>query len=309
MGATAISSVMRSVSMRRRTSSRSKRRCSRTVAPASAAASRLSRPRMCDGGVATWKRSSGPRPEGRAPVGGGVADRPVRVAHRLGQPGRARAEDQDTSSASAVGLRPDGRRVGSGRGPSAAPSVAGVVEVGDGGRRPGARRAARPPGRRRRRGAGAVRPSGVVDLDRLPRRAEQHGGGAELADGVDHGDELDPVRRHHRHPVAGADAAAGEVPGEGVGEAVEVAEGPALVARPGRRPGRRSGPRPARAPRCIRARRTSETLFSADEIDVNTGDECTVPAHGHDQPRRRRDRPRGPPRDHRDRPPLRGQAR
>ena len=62
IGATAISRVMRSAAMRPSTSSRSKRRCSRTVAPASAAASRLSRPRMWVGGVATWKRSSGPRP-------------------------------------------------------------------------------------------------------------------------------------------------------------------------------------------------------------------------------------------------------
>ena len=62
IGATAISRVIRSVSMRRSTSSRSNRRCSRTVAPAAAAASRLNRPRMCDGGVATWNRSSGPSP-------------------------------------------------------------------------------------------------------------------------------------------------------------------------------------------------------------------------------------------------------
>ena len=62
MGATAISRVMRSDSMRRSTSSRSNRAWSRTVAPASTAASRFSSPRMCDGGVATWNRSSGPSP-------------------------------------------------------------------------------------------------------------------------------------------------------------------------------------------------------------------------------------------------------
>ncbi len=62
IGATAISRVIRSDSMRRSTSSRSNRRCSRTLAPAAAAVSRLSRPRMWEGGVATWNRSSGPRP-------------------------------------------------------------------------------------------------------------------------------------------------------------------------------------------------------------------------------------------------------
>ena len=62
IGATAISSVRRSDSMHRSTSSRSKRAWSRTVAPASAAASRFNRPRMCDGGVATWNRSSSVSP-------------------------------------------------------------------------------------------------------------------------------------------------------------------------------------------------------------------------------------------------------
>ena len=114
--------------MRRRTSSRSKRRCSRTVAPASAAASRLSRPRMCDGGVATWKRSSGPSPEGRAPVGGGVAEGPVGVAHGLGQPGGARAEHEDhVVVLGGAGAGGPGSAGGRGRGGGRR-----VVEVGDG---------------------------------------------------------------------------------------------------------------------------------------------------------------------------------
>ena len=86
---------MRSAAMRCSTSSRSNRLCRRTVAPASAAARRLSRPRMCDGGVATWNRSSGPSPRASTPVGGGGPDRGVRVAHRLGQPGGPRAEHED----------------------------------------------------------------------------------------------------------------------------------------------------------------------------------------------------------------------
>ena len=51
--------------MKCNSSSRSKRRCSRTVAADAAAASRLRRPRMCDGGVATWKRSACPSPSAR----------------------------------------------------------------------------------------------------------------------------------------------------------------------------------------------------------------------------------------------------
>ena len=94
MGATAISSVMRSVSMDESTCSRSNRRWSRTVAPAAAAASRFSNPRMCEGGVATPKRSVVPEAERAAPVRSGVADGAVGVAHRLGPVGRTRAEHQ-----------------------------------------------------------------------------------------------------------------------------------------------------------------------------------------------------------------------
>ena len=73
---------------------------------------------------------------------------------------------------------------------------------------------------------------GVAHLDRLPRRAEEHGRGAELADGVDRDDELHAVRHHHRHPVARPDAPGREVLGERVAEAVEIPEGPAVVAGP-----------------------------------------------------------------------------
>jgi hypothetical protein len=72
----------------------------------------------------------------------------------------------------------------------------------------------------------------VVDLDGLPRRAQQHGGRAELAHGVDRGDDLDAVRRHHRHAVTGADTVRAQVAGERVGEAVVAAERPPLVPHP-----------------------------------------------------------------------------
>ena len=229
MGATAISSVMRSLSMARSTSSRSKRRWSRMVAPASAAARRLSSPRMCDGGVATWKRSSGPRP--RAVHQWAVAwpiDRCVcRTA--LGSPVVPELKTRITSSASERPAAPES----AGRERSWAATEAAAA---------GSSRSVTPPGpgvgeQRGRRAvgdgvAGRGQTEGVVDLDRLPRRAQQHGGRADLAGGMDRGDELDPVRRHHGHPFAGSDTLRDEVSGERVGEAVEVTEGPALVPHP-----------------------------------------------------------------------------
>jgi hypothetical protein len=111
----------------------------------------------------------------------------------------------------------------------------------------------------------------VVDLDGLPRRAQQHGGRAELAHGVDRGDDLDAVRRHHRHAVTGADTVRAQVAGERVGEAVVAAERPPLVPHPtaSRSPNRsaaRSNPRYIR----VAMEPPSETLFSGSEIDVNT---------------------------------------
>src|SRR5665213_3512364 len=102
IGATAISRVMRSDSIRCSTSSRSNRRCRRTVAPADAAANRLSRPRMCDGGVATWKRSSGPRP--RAEHQSAVAKPMDRCVCRtaLGRPVVPELKTRTTSSRSLV---------------------------------------------------------------------------------------------------------------------------------------------------------------------------------------------------------------
>ena len=69
------------------------------------------------------------------------------------------------------------------------------------------------------------------DLDLLPGRAEEHGRRADLADAVDRHHELRPVRRHHGHPVAGADPPGDEVAPEGGAGVVQLAEGPPLVAR------------------------------------------------------------------------------
>ena len=170
----------------------------------------------------------GAEAQGRAPVRRRPADRRVRVADRLGEPGRARAEDEDhvvggaclgaRGPATAVGQR----RLERGR----------VVEVGHA-------IAAQAVGEQRGRGAvgdgvagtrGQLQ--GVVDLGGLPRRAQEHGRGADLADRVDRDHELRTVRHHHRNAVARTDAAVHQVPGEGVAEAVEVPERPAVVTGP-----------------------------------------------------------------------------
>ncbi len=164
--------------MRRSTSSRSKRRCSRTVAPASAAASRLSRPRMCDGGVATWKRSSGPRP--RAVHQWAVAwpiDRCVwRTA--LGSPVVPELNTRITSSASAASPAPPepsplagGDRLAAPPRPPSAASSRSVTAAA-----PSRSESSAAAGPSAIGVAGRGQPEGVVDLDRLPRRAQQHGG-------------------------------------------------------------------------------------------------------------------------------------
>ena len=77
---------------------------------------------------------------------------------------------------------------------------------------------------------GPAEVEGVSDLDGLPRRTEEHGRGPELADGVNHHDELVAVRRHHGHAVACGDPLGSQMTGEGVAETVQIAEGPSLVA-------------------------------------------------------------------------------
>ena len=69
----------------------------------------------------------------------------------------------------------------------------------------------------------------MADLDRFPGRTHQHGGGADLADPVDHRHELHAVGEHHRDAVTGTNASPGEVAGVGVGQSVELGEGPTLV--------------------------------------------------------------------------------
>ena len=107
---------------------------------------------MCDGGVATWNRSSGPRPRAAHPVAGGDRERAVGVAHRLRHPGGAGAEHEDRLVVGAVAPAVEPAR---GRTPSAARGGR-VVEVESplGAERAGEHLDARP--RRRSPCAGSV---------------------------------------------------------------------------------------------------------------------------------------------------------
>ena len=265
IGATAISSVMRSDSMRRSTSSRSNRAVQAHRGAGRGRGEQVEQAEDVRRRRGHLEPVVGAEPERLAPVRGGVADRAVRVAHRLRQPGRARAEHEHRLVGRRARRRPAARSRSSAR---AASSAGAVVEVGDA-------VGAQPLGEQR--GAGTVgdgvRPGAVSSTawstsTRLPRRAEQHGGRAELADGVDRDDELDPVRHHHRHPVAGPDAARRRGGGRrrcraGRGRGTSTAR-----RRPARRRDRRTGRRPARA-RGASAAAVIGNILLAFEIDVN----------------------------------------
>jgi hypothetical protein len=163
------------------------------------------------------------QPERVDPVGRGPGQGGVGVADGLGQARGARAEDEHD-----VGVR---RWVG----PLGRPAAGGdrrIVEVGD--------RGAEEVGqeRERRRFAHPVDRAGgaegVADLHRLPHRAEEDDGGAELAEGRHDDQELDPVAAHQRDPVARTDAPVGQEVGDAVAPGVEVGEGPLLGPGPDR---------------------------------------------------------------------------
>ena len=78
--------------------------------------------------------------------------------------------------------------------------------------------------------AGCGEIDGRADLERLPRRVEHDGGGAELAGGMDRHDELRPVRRHDRDAVTPSYPPRREVLGQRVGGPVQFPVGPAVVA-------------------------------------------------------------------------------
>ena len=255
---------------------------------------------MCEGGVATWKRSSGPRPSTVDPVVRGQAHGAVGVAHRLGQPGGPRAEDQDRLVVPPrVRLGP---RAGLGRGPRPV--------------RP-RRRRDRSPGRRPSSPASraAASPSATAWTGPVRSRAWPTSTAfqAGLSSTAAAPSLLRPwtatmnsarlaIIRATRSPRA--DALGRQVAGEGVAQLVEVPE------RPARSP-RQDG---ARSPNAAAARSSASCirelaignillLFEIDRqqsADVHFSDMPIANA-----PRDGR-RPGGAPRDHRDRPAVRG---
>ncbi len=173
-----------------------------------------------------------PEAERTAPVRRGQSDRRVRVPDGLGGVRRARAEDQH----GVVG-RPD-RRVGRRQGAGAVDGVGRGrrVEVED----PGCADALGQEccaGTVRHGVAGPRETHGGVDLERLPRRAQQDRGRAQLAGARDDRHELRAVGRHHGDPIAWADARVAP-------------DGAPLRCRPARAPRRSSGRRPPTRPGC-----------------------------------------------------------
>ena len=200
----------------------------------------------------------GGEPERLHPVRGAGADRAMGVPHRLRQAGGAGAEHEDRLVVRADVARLD--RV-------VAVLRLAVVEVGD--------RLAEPLAQEVDGGTvgdGVDRcgeGQGVVDLGRLPRRAQQHRGGAELADGVDGDGELHPVGRHHRDAIAWTDASVRQVPREGRAQPLEIrerplvvveADGDSIAVRAGRPP-ERLVEQPAHDPASARARSSSFTTL------------------------------------------------
>ena len=178
IGATAISSVTRSCSMRRSTSSRSKRGMQpdrRAGLGRGEQVQQAEDVRRRGGDLEAVVRSEAER---HHPVRRAGADRRVGVAYRLGQPGRAGTEDEHglVAVAHRAGI---GRRIGS---LESAPEDRRRVEV------------VRPaPIASFPASSGAVvgvsdRVRRVGDVQRMthlagfPRRADEHGGGIELAD-------------------------------------------------------------------------------------------------------------------------------
>ena len=150
---------------------------------------------------------------------GGQSHRGVGVAHRFGQAGGARAEDEN-------GLVDRGRPAGLDRAPAVVEGVGRlVVEVGH----PSGAQVFGQKGRPVAVGHRVDRfgqIDGVAHLGRLPRRAQKDDRRPELAGGVDGHDELDPVGHHQGHPVTPTDALRGQMTGQCVAPLVELAERP-----------------------------------------------------------------------------------
>ena len=229
---------------------------------------------MCDGGVATWKRSSGPRP--RAAHQWAVAwpiDRCVwRTA--LGSPVVPELKTRITSSASERSdrRRRRGRWVGTGRGPSAAPRAA------------ASSRSVTAAAPRRSASSAAAGPSatawqGVVRPRAWSTSTAFHAGLNSTAAAPILLMAWTTATNSTRFDVITATRSPGPTPCATRWRANALARSSRSPKDQRSSPIRTASRSPKRSaarsrPRCIRvdAGFSTETLFSADEIDVNTGD-------------------------------------
>ena len=212
--------------MQRSSSSRSKRRCRRTVAPAAARGEQVEQPEDVRRRRGHLEPVFVRQPQGQAPVLGGQGDGAVGVAHRLGAVGGAGAEHEDGVIAlvhGSIGWPGGARPVDDRRGVRR-------IEVEHG----GGTQLVDQQGHGGTVGHGAAR-SGQAErrlhLAGLPGRVQKHRGGAQPAGGLHDHHELGPVRRHHGHAVPRSDAQGDEMPRHGVGCPIQFGKGPAIVAR------------------------------------------------------------------------------
>ena len=145
------------------------------------------------------------------------------VAHRFGESGRARTEDEDRLGCGrhsarrgpgpTVGERVDRSIVQPGH-------VVRLEHIGQQGR-----------GVAVRHGVDRARQvEGVLDLGRLPGRAEEDGRRPQLADGVDGDHEFHPVGRHQRDPIACRDPLGRQMARQCIAQTVKIAKRPRGVA-------------------------------------------------------------------------------
>ncbi len=203
IGATAISTVIRSASTCVSMRSMSNRRCSRIHTPVCSAVTMLSSPRMCDGGVAIWIRSREVNPSASRQCTHRGAQRRVGVPNGLGQTGGARAERQHR-----IGIR---RRRAEGR-------LAG--EIGSSRCSIGIRSASTewsPTA-----WDGFVNASACSTSCALPGRTDQHDGRGQPPDGMQRDDELGPVGRHQGNPITGRHTTCVEARGQPVSQRVQL---------------------------------------------------------------------------------------
>ena len=202
IGATAISTVIRSVSIWRSIWSMSNRRCSRIQAPVSIAIAMLRSPRMCDGGVMICMRSADDSRNASRQCRTATANAPWVWRTALGMPVVPELKTNNASDSGGGGCegsltrrdgfiqRHHGHQLGEHR------------IVADGVRRLGQRER-------------------MLDLCALPCRADQDRRRAQQPDGPQREDEFGSIGRHERDPVTRPHTAMLESGRHATGQGVE----------------------------------------------------------------------------------------